>query len=84
MDYYTRCSAKQYLRNIKTPTLLIHAKDDPFMSEKSIPQAHDLSKNITLELYEKGGHVGFIQGQWPWGLTYYLDQRIPEFLKSFG
>ncbi|WP_340680824.1 hydrolase, partial [Paraglaciecola sp.] len=28
-DYYQRCSALPFLRKIKTPTLIIHAKDDP-------------------------------------------------------
>lgn len=81
MDYYHQCSAKQYLKHIKTPTLLIHAKDDPFMSKKSIPLSTDLSENVTLDLHNRGGHVGFIKGQWPWDLKYYLDQRILEFLK---
>ncbi|HSI89920.1 MAG TPA: alpha/beta fold hydrolase, partial [Adhaeribacter sp.] len=29
-DYYARCSSKPYLMNIKVPTLLVNAQNDPF------------------------------------------------------
>ena len=31
-DYYTRSSCGQYLSTIQCPTLIVHAKDDPFMT----------------------------------------------------
>jgi len=81
-DYYEQCSAKQYLKNIEVPTLLIHAKDDPFMPATSIPTENNFSEFVNLELYEKGGHVGFIEGKTPWQPTYYLDRRIPSYFDS--
>lgn len=83
MDYYTQCSAKQYLKNIETPTLLIHARDDPFMSARSIPAKDELGKACRLELHNVGGHMGFVKGTWPWRMEYYLDRRIPEFFGAF-
>lgn len=81
--YYSSSSSRQYLRNIKVPTLILQAKDDPFMSSDVIPEAHELSPNIILEVTERGGHVGFVGGKYPWRPTYWLDQRIPEFLKGY-
>ncbi|MCW8879730.1 MAG: hydrolase [Kangiellaceae bacterium] len=83
-DYYHQVSSRQFLSMIRTPTLVIHAKDDPFMNEKVIPAENELSSSIQFELSDKGGHVGFIEGKWPWRPSYYLERRIPEFLLKFS
>ncbi|MDH5691854.1 MAG: hydrolase [Gammaproteobacteria bacterium] len=80
-EYYNACSASQYLKNISTPTLLVHAVDDPFMSIESLPAKHQLSPAIETEFTKHGGHVGFISGNWPWKLEYWLEKRIPVFLQ---
>ncbi|RTE86440.1 MULTISPECIES: hydrolase [Gammaproteobacteria] len=59
-EYYEKCSGKQYLRNITTPTLVIHAQDDPLMSQEVIPSSEDLSPQVHYEMHRHGGHVGFI------------------------
>ncbi|MCG8065262.1 MAG: hydrolase, partial [Candidatus Thiodiazotropha endolucinida] len=35
-----------------------------------------------LELSDRGGHVGFVQGTLPGRPVYWLDHRIPAFLKQ--
>jgi hypothetical protein len=80
-DYYTKSSVIQYLKNIQKPTLILHATDDPFMTPDTIANLNDLSPNLTLELSTTGGHVGFISGT-PWKPEYWLEQRIPEFLRE--
>jgi len=79
-DYYGQSSSKQYLKSITTPTLIIHAKDDPFMTPQVIPSAEELSKAVRLEVTTGGGHVGFVCGHIPGFARYWLDQRIPAFL----
>lgn len=79
-DYYSRSSSRQFLAHIHTPTVILHARDDPFMTAAAIPGAAELGPGVTLELSEHGGHVGFISGQWPWRARYWLDQRICEVL----
>ncbi len=79
-DYYTRSSCRQFLKGIAVPTLILHARDDPFTTEDAIPAARELSPFITLELYAHGGHVGFVTGALPWRARYWLEERIPEFL----
>ncbi len=75
-DYYTRSSARQFLRGITVPTLLIHAVDDPFMSPAAIPSAPELAPAVTLELAQRGGHVGFIMGRVPGRAVPWLENRI--------
>lgn len=81
--YYREASSRQYLSSITTPTLIIHSLDDPFMTPDVVPKAEELSKDILFELSSKGGHVGFITGYMPGKPVYWLDQRIPEFLKDY-
>lgn len=81
--YYREASSRQYLKSIETPTLIIHALDDPFMTPDVIPRAEELSKAIVLELSPKGGHVGFIMGCIPGVAEYWLDERIPMFLEPY-
>lgn len=81
-DYYKRCSSRQYLTDIKTPTLILHASDDPFMTKDVIPTEQELSQSVTLELSSKGGHVGFVSGLFPWQTKYYIDARIPSWFKA--
>ena len=81
-DYYTKCSSKQFLKNIKTPTLIIHSSDDPFMTRSIIPNKEELSKYITLELSSSGGHVGFIAGTL-FKPEYWLEKRVTSYFKSF-
>ncbi len=83
LDYYQKSSSRQFLKSIKTPTLIIQAKDDPFMNLNVIPELNELSSNVHFELSENGGHVGFVQGSWPWSAEYYLEKRIPEFFQQF-
>ena len=80
-DYYTKSSSKQYLKFIETPTLIIHAKDDPFMSSGVIPLPQELSEDVTLELTEHGGHVGFVAGTL-FKPEYWLEKRIVAFLQE--
>ena len=82
-DYYEQSSSRQYINKITIPTLLIHAKDDPFMSLDAIPSQDHLSKSVTLELSDHGGHLGFISGRTPWHAKYWLETRIPEFLGTY-
>lgn len=60
-DYWRKCSSKQFLDNIRIPTLLINSKNDPFLSEACYPIEQAKSNPyLCLEIPESGGHVGFI------------------------
>lgn len=82
-DYYRKSSAKQFLKKIQTPTLIIQAVDDPFMTDEILPEAAELSPSITIEVYPHGGHVGFVSGSLlrP---TYWLEERIVSYFEGFS
>ncbi len=80
-EYYEKCSSKQFLKDIRTPALIIHSKDDPFMTPEVIPNKEDLSEQVTLYITNKGGHVGFVEGNF-FKPVYWLEKKIVEFLKT--
>ena len=82
-DYYSRCSSRDFVQHIHTPTLLLHALDDPFMYPHTPPTADELGPGVTLELSRRGGHVGFVAGRFPGKGEYWLDERISKYLISF-
>ncbi|SJM95244.1 Alpha/beta hydrolase fold protein [Crenothrix polyspora] len=81
-DYYRRSSSRQFLKSITLPTLIIQAVDDPFMTKDVLPGMNELSTSVYLETTQGGGHVGFVSGNNPFKPFYWLDQRIPAFLKQ--
>ncbi|EDL3521228.1 hydrolase, partial [Salmonella enterica subsp. enterica] len=82
IDYYRQCSAMPLLNQIAKPTLIIHAKDDPFMDHHVIPKAEDLPPQVEYQLTEHGGHVGFIGGT-PLRPEMWLERRIPDWLTTY-
>ncbi len=81
-DYYTQCSGLNKLQQIKLPTLIIHAKDDPFMTDDVIPK-FILPDNIDYRLYEHGGHVGFISGS-ALKPTFWLEEVLPSYYECIA
>ncbi len=78
VDYYQRCSARQFLPAIDTPSRILCALDDPFFTPEILPEAEELSHNTILELSQTGGHVGFLQGQERW-----LDTHVANVFREF-
>ena len=81
-EYYAKCSSIHFLKDIDRPTLIINSRDDPFMLPKMLPEADQLSEQVTLEISERGGHVGFVAGGTPWNPQFYLPTRIIDFLQA--
>ena len=81
-DYYRRASSRYFLPDIRVPTLLIQAEDDPFVFRHSVPERDELSPSTKLELHRTGGHVGFVEGS-PLRPRYYLERRITQWLRPF-
>jgi len=81
-DYYRRSSSRPWLGKIRIPALLLQAADDPFMKPAGIPEQKELSDSVRLELYQHGGHVGFVSGGRPFIGRYWLDERITEYIRS--
>lgn len=78
-DYWTRASSKPVLRGIRVPTLVINARNDPFLPAAALPKKDDVSPAVTLEQPETGGHCGFISGPFPGSLSW-LPRHALDFL----
>jgi len=81
LDYWTRASSKPLLRNIKIPTLVLNARNDPFVPHTSLPTIQDCSDSILLHQPAEGGHVGFITGSIP-GNMGWLPARLARFFET--
>lgn len=78
-DYWRKSSCRSFLKDISVPTLVISARNDPFLSAECFPVAEaEANPNLFLEMPISGGHVGFItfnrQGQ------YWSETRAVSFL----
>ena len=84
-DYYSRSSSLRWLAKIDCPTLLLSAVDDPFLPSDVLDEVRRIAAgngNLTLDFPQRGGHVGFVSGRWPWRPFYYAEWRACEFLAS--
>lgn len=78
-DYWDRASAKHVLSDITVPTLVLNARNDPFLPEHHLPRA--ASRHVTLDYPAHGGHVGFAVGALP-GRINWLPHRMLGFLEA--
>ena len=74
-DYWRRVSSKPLLRFITLSTLVINARNDPFLPAAALPAANDVSSAVILYQPEAGGHVAFPGGPFP-GNVDWLSQRL--------
>jgi len=79
-DYWTRSSSKPWLARIEVPTLVLNARNDPFLPERALPDPSDASDRVTLQFPREGGHVGFCTGAFPGHLNW-LPQRLLAFFQ---
>jgi predicted alpha/beta-fold hydrolase len=85
VDYYRRSSSIRFLYAIRCPTLLLSAYDDPFLPPAVLREVEAIAEAnpcIVVEFHQRGGHVGFIAGRWPWAARYYAEERVLSFLRS--
>jgi predicted alpha/beta-fold hydrolase len=81
-EYYERASSLPLLSEIRTPTLMIHAQDDPFVP--FAPFRHpSIAENPCLIFLapEHGGHVGFVGAGIKGEDRFWVENRVVEFCK---
>jgi predicted alpha/beta-fold hydrolase len=78
-DYWHRASAKHVLDDITVPTLVLNARNDPFLPDRYLPPS--ASPAVTLDYPATGGHVGFPTGPFP-GRIDWLPRRILHFFDT--
>jgi predicted alpha/beta-fold hydrolase len=81
-EYYERASSIRVLSHIRTPALMIHAQDDPFVPFH--PFRHpSIAENPCLIFLspEHGGHVGFLGADVEGEDRFWVENRAIEFCK---
>lgn len=79
LHYYESCSALRFLDNIRTPSLVVNARNDPFLSEACFPILTEHSF-LTLETPGQGGHAGFTQ--FSKNGLYWSEERAVRFINA--
>jgi uncharacterized protein len=80
-DYWTRASAKPVLGRIEVPTLLLNARNDPFLPERALPRPAEVSRQVRLEFPEEGGHASFVSAPFPGDLDW-MPRRVAAFFEE--
>ena len=80
-DYWQKASSWPLLAGIRVPTLVLNARNDPFLPEGALVHTRNASKHVTLEFPAEGGHAGFLSGAFP-GRHGWLPARILGFLSD--
>lgn len=79
-EYWKRASSKQRLNRIQRPTLILNARNDPFLPEQALPRPDQVSPVVELDFPQYGGHVGFVSGAFP-GHLRWLPMRLMNFFE---
>lgn len=79
-DYYSRNSSGKFLPDIRVPTLVIRAIDDPFFGSDIPHMALAANESILPILVPHGGHVAFAEGIWPRRFSYWAERQASRFL----
>jgi hypothetical protein len=84
-DYYARSSSLPLIARIRTPTLIIHAEDDPFIPFESLRHPSvSANPDVILLAPARGGHVGFVGGQTSGEDRFWAENRLVEFCRRIN
>ncbi len=76
VDYYRQASAGPLIEQIGLPTLILTARDDPFIAVEPFEQLK-APPNVTVRILQHGGHVGFVGWDGAGGFRW-AEQRMVE------
>ena len=82
LDYWQRASSKPWLGGVAVPTLVLNAKNDPFIPAGSLPGPESVSRTVTLEQPAHGGHAGFAMPPFPGSLEWLPNRLLQFFTKQ--
>lgn len=79
--YYAKANSKRVLRDIAIPTLIVNAKNDPFLPKSCYPvEEAEANPHLYLEIPATGGHCGFVPAEG--GEEYWSEKRAIAFLEN--
>lgn len=83
-DYWERSSCKPWLAAIRTLTLVINALNDPFLPSRHLATPTEVSRHVTLDYPESGGHVGFFETHRTGGSAWLPRRVLGWFARHLG
>ena len=81
--YYRSASAIHYVGEIETPTLVVHATDDPVVDARHLRRA-PWSSAVRVDRIPGGGHLGFLERDVHGGRSPWLARTLAHHALSFG
>jgi predicted alpha/beta-fold hydrolase len=82
VEYWSLSSSGPLIGAVGRPLFLLHAADDPMIPVEAVPrEAIRKNPQVSLELHDAGGHVGFVSGPL-WSPRRYAEARVAEVLAS--
>lgn len=80
-DYYARASSLPLIKHIRVPTLIIHAKDDPFIPFAPLRDPSvAANRYVILVAPDRGGHVAFLSAN-PGEDRFWAENRLVDFCR---
>jgi predicted alpha/beta-fold hydrolase len=80
-DYYRRSSCLGFLPAIRTRTLCVSAKDDPFLPRAALDRAREAAPEaVEFRVTRRGGHLGWVAGALPGRPRYWAERLLVRWL----
>jgi predicted alpha/beta-fold hydrolase len=78
LDYYRKASSFPLIAQILIPTLIITARDDPFVAVEAFEELR-VPPHVRVEIHERGGHLGFLGFDGTGGVRW-AERRMVEWV----
>jgi uncharacterized protein len=78
LDYYRQSGALPLVPRINVPTLILTARDDPFIAADPFEALPQLS-NVEVQVVPRGGHLGFLGYDGAGGIRW-AERRVADWL----
>jgi predicted alpha/beta-fold hydrolase len=82
LDYYHRASALPLIGRIKVPTLILTARDDPFIAVEPFEELKP-PENVSVRILPYGGHIGFVGWDGAGGVRW-AESRVADWVAKEG
>ena len=92
-DYYAKASSLPFIKDIRVPTLIVHAQDDPFVPfapvrqimkghQEPVPEVSPgKNSNVIVIAPERGGHVAFLSAETDHEDRFWAENRLMDFCR---
>ncbi len=79
-DYWERCSSRRFVGGIRTPTLIVNARNDPFLPAAALIDPGTLPAAVQAFYPDTGGHAGFVTGDFRGRIDWIPRQALSFFV----